>query len=250
MKNNINELKFISNEDELYELADLINTLDENNTVTLRAVKEIISAGLTNKVLNVVPCEVGVFYSTFGEKQHKQKDNIPMFIKENYTIINVPSFSVGIAYAIPKCNYRFNLYEKGELYPSLPQQNSKNNVAIILTPMWSGYQVYEYVYEPVTQNNEAPGLIPFRYYIDDYREKEKTYWFSYEKKNDGTWHAHILGLPDVNNRKNQHRSVQNRFFSKETGYHYLYWTKPIYKLSEIVLLSKMWADIDYKYHFE
>lgn len=182
MRNNTDELKFMSNEDELYELANLINTLSENNTVTLSAVKEIISAGLTNKVLNVVPFEVGIFYSAFGENQHKQKDNIPMFIKESYTIIEVPSFSVRIAYAIPKFNYRFNLYEKGTLYPSLPEKNSENNVAIILTPMWSGYQVYEYVYEPVTQNNEAPGLIPFRYYIDDYREKEKTYWFSYEKR--------------------------------------------------------------------
>ena len=242
MKNNMDKLNFVPNEEELYALAELINTMSGNKVIPDEIIAKIISSGLTTNVLNAVPCEVGLFYGEFGKKQYGKQDSIPDFIKDNFYVIYVPSFSVGIAYAIPKCNYRFDIWKPGDLFPDLPNSEDKEEKAILLTPIWGGYQVYEYKYSPQISGSNTPGNLIMRYCIDVNPGNGKEYWFSFEKKCDGSWIAHIIHMPDIGKGERRH----HRTYFAETGYHNIDWCNPVYSLENIIKIAKKWADYDYE----
>ena len=126
-------LCFIKSNDELYDLADKINGTNPTHCISKKAIDKIIDHGLANRVLNVIPRKVGIV--------RKYGDPITNSIKEPSTFIHIPAWSAVWIYAIPKCNYRFELVN---VFSNLSIVESSNDTAIILDPAWGGYQVYKY----------------------------------------------------------------------------------------------------------
>ena len=102
-----------------------------------------------------------------------------------------------------------------------------------------GYMILKMKYIPLTPNKNVPGQFVFSYQCG--LETDKKYWFSFEKKRDGSWIAHILQMPYICKEKAHHRT-----YSSETGYHYVDWSAPVYSLENIIKIAKKWADCDYE----
>lgn len=243
----MNELNFIKNTKELNLLAQRINELYGFEAITSNALSEIVKQGLATKVLNVVPCNVGIFYADY--KTNKARDTIPDFIKKNFSIISVPSFSMSLAYAIPLCNYSFENATNTLPCPDLSKIDDYENKAIILTPMWSGYQVYEYKKTSDFNIPKLPGVLVEKICVDDdLHNKYNEYWFCYESINNGhNWRAHILKMPELSSSLTESHN-NRRHFSNETELYYVDWTQSIRSLDETKKVANHWAKQDYQHN--
>ena len=82
MKSNISKLDFVSDEADLYELAKQVNIVNEEEVIDKETIERIISLGLTNKVLNVIPYRIAC-YNMF-----RPKTIYPILIGRSYLSYN------------------------------------------------------------------------------------------------------------------------------------------------------------------
>ena len=158
MKNNIDNLDFVSNEAELFELAKLVNIANKKEVVGEKTIERIISLGLTTRVLNVIPYRI----ARVGSYEDFLSDNDFRFFYDNYSFLNIFRKNCrGYGgwydiYAIPRYNYIFDEWSgsQGDLWGELEAiDDVSDKVIVLMDESHGGYTIQKVKYTSPMSNN-------------------------------------------------------------------------------------------------